>query len=194
MWATIFFDCYTNCDIIYDGNKLKQIVDGLDIGDYSEYVWDGDNPTEYTFHASEGDIPFHATFTFNNISTHPLVHALFGEYFPSDLDEKLAVYPYLGELPKGLIENFSFTEDGDGPYSYNYTYELNGEGDVVKVTETKKSRTKIYTLEWESSGTGIETVKSDSPSNGVYYDLTGRKTASPTKGVFITNGRKVVIR
>ena len=87
VWATIFFDCYTNCDIIYDGNKLKQIVDGLDIGDYSEYVWDGDNPTEYTFHASEGDIPFHATFTFNNISTHPLVHALFGlgEYFPSDL-------------------------------------------------------------------------------------------------------------
>ena len=196
VWATIFFDCYTNCDIIYDGNKLKQIVDGLDIGDYSEYVWDGDNPTEYTFHASEGDIPFHATFTFNNISTHPLVHALFGlgEYFPSDLDEKLAVYPYLGELPKGLIENFSFTEDGDGPYSYNYTYELNGEGDVVKVTETKKSRTTIYTLEWENSGTGIETVKSDSPSNGVYYDLTGRKTASPTKGVFITNGRKVVIR
>ena len=196
VWATIFFDCYTNCDIIYDGNKLKQIVDGLDIGDYSEYVWDGDNPTEYTFHASEGDIPFHATFTFNNISTHPLVHALFGlgEYFPSDLDEKLAVYPYLGELPKGLIENFSFTEDGDGPYSYNYTYELNGEGDVVKVTETKKSRTKIYTLEWESSGTGIETVKSDSPSHAVYYDLTGRKTASPAKGVFITNGRKVVIR
>ena len=146
--------------------------------------------------AWEGDIPFHATFTFDNISTHPLVHALFGlgEYFPSDLDEKLAVYPYLGELPKGLIENFSFTEDGDGPYSYNYTYELNGEGDVVKVTETKKSRTKIYTLEWENSGTGIETVKSDSPSNGVYYDLTGRKTASPTKGVFITNGRKVVIR
>jgi hypothetical protein len=65
---------------------------------------------------------------------------------------------------------------------------------VVKVTETKKSRTTIYTLEWESSGTGIEAVKSDSPFDGVYYDLTGRKTTSPAKGVFITNGRKVVIR
>ena len=39
VWATIFFDCHTNCDIIYDDNKLKQIVDGIDVGESRPIRW-----------------------------------------------------------------------------------------------------------------------------------------------------------
>lgn len=40
-----------------------------------------------------------------------------------------------------------------------------------------------------------EIAKSQEPTaNGQYYDLQGRKVAQPTKGLYIVNGRKVVIR
>lgn len=43
--------------------------------------------------------------------------------------------------------------------------------------------------------TGIETVDHEpSTENQQYYDLSGRKVAQPTKGLYIVNGRKVVIR
>ena len=42
--------------------------------------------------------------------------------------------------------------------------------------------------------TGINLTPALSQSNGVYFDLMGRKIAQPTKGLYIVNGRKVVIK
>ena len=41
--------------------------------------------------------------------------------------------------------------------------------------------------------TGIETVKT-TKANGEYYNLAGQRVAQPTKGLYIVNGKKVVIK
>lgn len=47
---------------------------------------------------------------------------------------------------------------------------------------------------WKAGGaTGIKTVKANA-ENGAYYNLAGQKVANPEKGVFIHNGKKVVIK
>lgn len=41
--------------------------------------------------------------------------------------------------------------------------------------------------------TGISTLETDA-DNGIWYDLSGRKVNDTKKGLFIKNGRKVVIK
>ena len=42
--------------------------------------------------------------------------------------------------------------------------------------------------------TGIEPVKVAAEANGEYYNLAGQRVAQPTKGLYIVNGKKVVIK
>ena len=42
--------------------------------------------------------------------------------------------------------------------------------------------------------TGIETVKNASAEDGAWYTLSGQRVAQPTKGLYIHNGRKVIIK
>ena len=43
--------------------------------------------------------------------------------------------------------------------------------------------------------TGIASVnQNDNQNENRYYDLQGRRVAQPTKGIYILNGRKVVIK
>ena len=42
--------------------------------------------------------------------------------------------------------------------------------------------------------TGIDSVKAADKANGEYYNLNGQRVANPTKGLYIINGRKVVIK
>ena len=34
----------------------------------------------------------------------------------------------------------------------------------------------------------------EEPSNGIIYDLSGRRVISPSKGIYIINGKKVMIK
>jgi hypothetical protein len=42
--------------------------------------------------------------------------------------------------------------------------------------------------------TGIQTLKYESPIDGIYYNLSGQRVERPTKGVYIHYGKKVVIK
>jgi len=42
--------------------------------------------------------------------------------------------------------------------------------------------------------TGIKTVRNNSLENAVYYNLQGHRVLNPTKGLYILNGKKVVIK
>jgi hypothetical protein len=46
----------------------------------------------------------------------------------------------------------------------------------------------------ESSATGIGTLKAQTIEDGVYYNLQGQRVDNPTKGLYIVNGRKVIIK
>ena len=53
----------------------------------------------------------------------------------------------------------------------------------------------FFLIDFGGNVTGIDAVKGAEPKvNGEVYDLQGRKVANPTKGLYIVNGRKVVIK
>ena len=50
------------------------------------------------------------------------------------------------------------------------------------------------TLDFGGDVTGIDGIKSQKIENGQFFDLQGRKVAQPSKGLYIVNGKKVVIK
>lgn len=46
----------------------------------------------------------------------------------------------------------------------------------------------------EGNTTAIETVKAQKVENGEYYNLAGQRVAQPTKGLYIVNGKKVIVK
>ena len=52
-----------------------------------------------------------------------------------------------------------------------------------------------FTLVFDSEATGIKTTDCTDYTDSVWYDLNGRKVAAPTKkGIYIMNGKKVVVK
>jgi hypothetical protein len=52
--------------------------------------------------------------------------------------------------------------------------------------------TREFLLSGEA--TGIDNVSVSNCGNGEVYDLQGRRVSQPTKGLYIVNGKKVVIK
>lgn len=46
----------------------------------------------------------------------------------------------------------------------------------------------------EGNTTAIETVKAQKVENGEYYNLAGQRVVQPTKGLYIVNGKKVIVK
>lgn len=46
----------------------------------------------------------------------------------------------------------------------------------------------------ESSTTGIMSVDAEKPADNVYYNLNGQRVTTPQRGIFIQNGRKVIVK
>lgn len=46
----------------------------------------------------------------------------------------------------------------------------------------------------DGNATGIDSLPSSEPENAVYYDLQGRRIDKPVKGVYISRGKKVIIK
>jgi len=49
-------------------------------------------------------------------------------------------------------------------------------------------------IAFDNESTGIETVKQEVKANGEYYNIAGQRVAQPTKGLYIVNGKKVIIK
>jgi hypothetical protein len=90
------------------------------------------------------------------------------------------------------------TEDGVGFYNA-----VNGEntGQFINAANkaylhiTGTTQSKFYGFRFENGETtGINGVKDQSSENYTIYDLQGRKVNSPTKGLYIINGKKVYIK
>lgn len=93
---------------------------------------------------------------------------------------------------------------GSGPYNYVLGkksgvvgfYKANGA--VVNTDkaylQTTIAATRIDFNFDNEEATAIETVKAQNAENGEFFDLQGRKVANPTKGLYIVNGKKVIIK
>lgn len=52
----------------------------------------------------------------------------------------------------------------------------------------------FLSFEGDGETTGIANVNVNANSNSSWYDLSGRRVANPTKGLYIVNGKKVIIK
>lgn len=66
-------------------------------------------------------------------------------------------------------------------------------GSNLTANATEQSRFRLIKIA-EATNTSIEETVDDTEANTAYYDLTGRVVAKPTKGIYIHEGKKVMIR
>ena len=92
------------------------------------------------------------------------------------------------------------TADSRNPIGFykvkNNVTNIPGNKAFLVLTSTE-AQAKSFVLEFEDGGTtGIETLENSkrSTDDGVYYDLQGRRVENPTRGIYIVNGKKVVIK
>ena len=84
-----------------------------------------------------------------------------------------------------------------GFYKLNNTVTTIPGNKAFLVLTNAEAQAKGFVLEFEDGGTtGIETIENSkhSTEDGIYYDLQGRRVENPTRGVYIVNGKKVVIK
>ena len=129
---------------------------------------------------------------------------------------KLSQYALLARAKKGNSNTYSrYWLDGTGSYyAYNGGQALDCVLDVENKTITisqpwgafmckdEYGAPSSYVIEYyESSNfeyngaTAITDVKSDAPAgDGYYYNLQGQRVSNPTPGIYIRNGKKVVVK
>ena len=95
------------------------------------------------------------------------------------------------EITNGNVRAFALNPNTNKLGFYKYKKALKGNKVFLYIESSSSAGTKDNLLSFGE--TGIESIKAESNSN-VIYDLQGRKVSSPFNGVFIINGKKVVIK
>ncbi len=100
-------------------------------------------------------------------------------------------------------------EEGDSIIStlQDYSYKVNvaEPTSIYIVAENAKSNANpakgqglfVYKLTWtpgSGDATGITSVETKKADDGAYYNLQGMRVAAPKKGIFIRNGKKMVLK
>ena len=113
---------------------------------------------------------------------------------------------YDSEHFKGTLVDKTFTDEDMEEYDH---YVLNGGSSFVWVKdagvlsagkcwiqlEKSPANARALSIVFEGETTGISTVKTAADKmDGEWYDLSGRRIAQPTKGIYVKNGRKVIVR
>ena len=113
---------------------------------------------------------------------------------------------YDSEHFKGTLVDKTFTDEDMEEYDH---YVLNGGSSFVWVKdagvlsagkcwvqlEKSPANVRALSIVFEGETTGISNVKTAADTkDAVIYDLQGRRVMQPTKGLFIVNGKKVVIK
>ena len=52
----------------------------------------------------------------------------------------------------------------------------------------------MFSLDFGNGTTGIEAVKTVNNGDNIYYNLSGQRVAQPGKGLYIVNGKKVIVK
>ncbi len=65
---------------------------------------------------------------------------------------------------------------------------------VVAFTGTRTSGISIWGYKYEDLPAGISTIQNDAQADGLLFDLQGRRVTTPQKGIYIKNGKKIIVR
>ena len=196
------------------GDVMAYIIEGVNDKDASGYYY-----AKVRKLAGQGEVvPAQTAVVLECSSTNPADNKLLpvGKEEPKESTNRLC-----GTFFNSLIANLS-VKDGQGT-SYDVTpdnirafnindKDLNNPIGFYKVKKgvttvpgnkaflvltDAEAQAKGFILTFEDgSTTGIETVETSKGNieDGVYYDLQGRRVENPTRGIYIVNGKKVVIK
>ena len=83
---------------------------------------------------------------------------------------------------------------GDQKLTSGAEYEVISEGDMILTMKLGEEETAFTSISVRASSTNINAVEADN-STDKWYDLNGKRINEPThKGLYIRNGKKVVIK
>lgn len=75
-----------------------------------------------------------------------------------------------------------------------FTVNMSGAGNAKIVFTPTKRFFLDEVLVVDSNATGITTTNSEAVTDNLYYDLQGRRVMNPTRGLYIVNGKKVILK
>ena len=82
-----------------------------------------------------------------------------------------------------------------GFYRYRGTTVKGNKAFLLVDANTSGAKLDGYDMENEETTAGIEEVATPKTNNEtVYYDLQGRRVEKPSRGIYIVNGKKVIIK
>ena len=94
--------------------------------------------------------------------------------------ENVADKAYYGLTIKNEKACFARIKSGDIP-----------EGKAYLVVNSAETRDIIYI---DDETTGIDSIENSQSLNGQYFNVAGQRVAQPTKGLYIVNGKKFVVK
>ena len=173
-----------------DGDKLNATFGSLPGGanaTYYDYTWTATTNNLWPlFEFANGELANYATLKFT-------------------LSDKTADSGMLriGYYINGTFEQFT-NPDGNKGFGSNgeKTIDLTTQGiDLSQVTKiafggsSGTGSVNIRNIYVEKSNTdGISSVKTTANNDNIYYNMSGQRVAQPTKGLYIVNGKKVVLK
>ena len=84
--------------------------------------------------------------------------------------------------------------DGTNPSSVCFRKTTSGDLAAHKAYLPAGASAREFLSFEEGETTGIETVKASQKMNGEFFNLAGQRVAQPTKGLYIVNGKKVIMK
>ncbi len=168
---------------LYAGSALELSSDGttLTVGDASETIAAN---TPYLVSGSE------KTYEFTGVATNTQdsyqVGMLVGTLVDLSQDAGLS-----SDGTEYVLQNHE--DDGEGLAFYPITSESTGvtlSANHCYLTTTAN----VSALHLPGMATAIEAVESETLANGAIYDLSGRRVSKAVKGVYIQNGKKVLVK
>jgi len=148
--------------------------------------------------AGNYDIPYYSGDDTEAITTN-LLHGS-GQYNTWVYESMTGEYRYILANNGGTSGFYKVTADGltntdnnDDTYKGKKYHSLGSHKAYLQTTEDIASRVAIIFDDEETTGVNeVSSLKTE--VRGDYYDLMGRKVAQPTRGLYIVNGKKIVIK
>ena len=118
---------------------------------------------------------------------------------------KYTIYNCATELPVTAdSKNYLMVnQEGEAPVEYTITAAEDGNGYVISNSEKYWSTSSyvmlgttpsVYKFQEVGKTTNVENIIVGELENDIYFDLTGRRVDNPTTGIYIHNGKKILVK
>lgn len=215
-WDTYYYDYtrwfvqgYNSCILPFKVD-ISELPTGL-----TAYVVDSYNDGSIKFTEASADIEPNIPFVVKADETALYVISLYGCYYDGETKKYIDTQDQSGYKPIDLGSNVKWVgsyeqkvPDGDYASTLNFGLKADGSefarmGDQTKTSyyraflalPTSAGARSTVAVRFGDDATGISSmVNGQRPKANEVYDLQGRRVAQPTKGLYIINGKKMIVK